>query len=75
MFHSLTGRMLAALHQQRAIEARRALRRYRHLLGAQPEALPLNEIDSVGSEEEVSENAHRSDAHERPASRRNLEHA
>ncbi|WP_271605272.1 hypothetical protein [Bradyrhizobium sp. CCBAU 11434] len=73
-FHGVANRMLAALHQQRAIEARRVLRRYRHLLETQHETLPLNEIDSVCSEEEFIENAHRSDAHQHSASRRSLEH-
>ena len=74
-FHGVVDRMLAALHQQRAIEARRVLRRYRHLLKAQHEASPLNQIDFVRSEEELSENANRSDPHEHSASRPSLEHA
>ena len=43
-FHDVVDRMVATLHQQRAIEARRVLRRYRHLLETQHETLPLNEI-------------------------------
>ena len=43
-FHDIVDRMIATLHQQRAIEARRVLQRYRHLLEAQHETLPLNEI-------------------------------
>jgi len=74
-FHGLVDRMLAALHQQRAIEAKRVLRRYGHLLEKQRETLPLNEIDSVCSEEEYSENAHRSDPHQYSASRHGFEHA
>jgi len=33
-FHDVVDRMVATLHQQRAIEARRVLQRYRHLLAA-----------------------------------------
>lgn len=74
-FHGVVDRMVAALHQQRAIEARRVLRRYRHLLGAQHEASPLNEIISFYSKEDISENAHQSDARERSATRPSLERA
>jgi len=71
----VVDRMLAALHQQRAIEARRVLRRYRHLLETQSETLPLNKINSVRSEEEVPENAHQSDTRKRSVPRSSLEHA
>ncbi|WP_084292710.1 hypothetical protein [Bradyrhizobium sp. WSM3983] len=74
-FHDVVDRMIATLHQQRAIEAQRVLRRYRHLLGAQHDALPLNEFIAVCSEKDISENAHRSDARERSASRPSLERA
>jgi hypothetical protein len=74
-FHGVVDRLLAALHQQRAIEARRVLRRYCHLLATQGETLPLNKIDLVCGEEEVTENAHQSDARERPASRPSFERA
>ena len=74
-FHDVVDRMVATLHQQRAIEARRVLQRYRYLLETQHETLPLNEIDFVCSEEEVSENAHQSDARERGASHRSLARA
>ena len=67
-FHDVVDRMIAALHQQRAIEARRVLQRYRHLLETQHETLPLNEVDFVCIEEEFSENAHQPDARERRAS-------
>ena len=67
-FHDAVDRMIAALHQQRAIEARRVLQRYRHLLETQHEISALNEINCVCSEEEFSENAHQSDARERGAS-------
>ena len=74
-FHGVLNRILAALHQQRAIEARRVLRRYRHLLETQHEILPLNQIDFVCIEEDTPENAHSSDARERSAGRPSLEHA
>ena len=74
-FNVIVERMLAALHQQRAIEARRVLGRYRHLLEAPDETLPLNKINLIRSEEEVPENANQSDAGERPADRPRLEHA
>ena len=74
-FHDVVDRMVAALHQQRAIEARRVLQRYRHLLEAQHETSPLNEVNFVCSEEEFSENAHQSDARERGASHPSLARA
>jgi hypothetical protein len=74
-FHDVVDRMAATLHQQRAIEARRVLQRYRHLLETQQEILPLNEVDCVCSEEEFSENAHQSDARERGASHPSLARA
>jgi choline kinase len=74
-FHDVVDRMIATLHQQRAIEARRVLQRYRHLLETQPETLPLNEVEFVCSEEEFSENAHQPDARERGASHPSLARA
>ena len=74
-FHDVVDRMIATLHQQRAIEARRVLQRYRHLLETQHETSPLNEIDFVCSEEEFSENARQSDARERGASHPSLARA
>lgn len=74
-FHDVVDRMIATLHQQRAIEARRVLQRYRHLLEAQHETAPLNEVNFVRSEEEFSENAHQSDARERGASHPSLARA
>lgn len=73
-FLDVIDRVVAALHEQRAIEARRVLRRYRHLLEAQHEAPPLNEIISV-NEEDILANANRSDARKRAASRPTLERA
>ncbi|WP_244552569.1 hypothetical protein [Bradyrhizobium sp. Ghvi] len=61
--------MVAALHQQRAIEARRVLRRYRHLLRSPSETSPLNEFISVRNDEEVSANAYKSATRERAALR------
>lgn len=74
-FHGAVDRMIAAMHQQRAIEARRVLRRYRHLLDASPEMSPFNEFISVCNEEEFSENAYQSDACERTARHPRLQRA
>ena len=74
-FHDIVARMVAALHQQRAIEARRVLHRYRHLLDAQHETLPLNEIISVCNEKDISGHAHRSDERKRAAGSPTLERA
>jgi hypothetical protein len=67
--------MVAALHQQRAIEARRVLQRYQHLLREPGEASTLNEFISVRNEEEFPENAHKPAARERSAPRPSLERA
>lgn len=64
-FNAVVDRMIAALHQQREIEARRALWRYRHLLEMQQETLLLNQVDFVDSEEGFSDDANQSDARER----------
>ena len=74
-FHDVVARMVAALHQQREIEARRVLRRYRHLLDAQHETSPLNEIISVCNEKDISGHAHRSDERKRAAGSPTLERA
>jgi len=74
-FHDVAARMVATLNQQRAIEARRVLQRYRHLLETPHEASPLNKFISVCNEEEFSENAHQPNAHECSASHPHLERA
>jgi hypothetical protein len=74
-FHDVVGRVVAALRQQRAIDARRVLHRYRHLLDAQHETSPLNEFISACNEKDISGHAHRSDEHERAASSSTLERA
>ncbi|MDN5001576.1 hypothetical protein ACFQZO_11840 [Bradyrhizobium sp. GCM10027634] len=74
-FHVVVDRMVAALRQQRAIEARRVLLSYRHLLGAQPETSSLNEFISVCNEKEVSENAYQSDARGRSTARPGFQRA
>jgi hypothetical protein len=66
-FRDIVDRVAVAFHEQREIEARRALQRYRHLLEAQRETSPLNEIIPVCNEEDASGNAHESDARERAA--------
>jgi hypothetical protein len=74
-FHDVVARMVATLHQQRAIEARRVLQRYRHLLETQHEASPLNKFIFVCNEEEFLENAHQPDAREHSAGHPHLEGA
>ena len=74
-FHGVVDRIVAALHQQRAVEAQRVLRRYRHLLDLPHETLPLRQVSSVCQEEEFSENAHQFDACKRSAGRPSLERA
>ena len=74
-FHGVVGRMIAALREQRAIEAQRVLRRYGHLLEAPHETRPLSEINFVCNKEEFPENAHRSDACERAAGHTTFERA
>jgi len=74
-FRDIVARIGAAFREQRAIEARRALQRYRHLLEQPHETLPLNEIITVSNEEDISGNAHRSVAHERSAGQPTFERA
>ena len=74
-FRDVVDRMVAALHQQRAIEARRVLHRYRHLLEARHDTSPLNEIIYVCNEEDLSGHAHRSDERKHAASSPTLERA
>ncbi|WP_198033708.1 hypothetical protein [Bradyrhizobium sp. WSM2254] len=70
----IAARIGAAFHEQRTIDAQRALQRYRHL--AQPrDAAPLNEIIPVSSKEDISGNAHGSDACERAAGHTTFERA
>jgi hypothetical protein len=74
-FRDIVARVGAAFRAQREIDARRALQRYRHLLDQPQETLPLNEIDPVSNEEDISGNAYRSDARERTAGRSTFERA
>lgn len=66
-FRDIVARVGAVFHEQRRIEAERALRRYHHLLARPDETLPLNEIVSVSKEGEISRNAHGSDVRETAA--------
>ncbi|UPK39505.1 hypothetical protein IVB18_21145 [Bradyrhizobium sp. 186] len=66
-FRDIFDRVAAAFRAQRAIEARRALHRYRHLLEEQHDTSPLNEIIPVCNEEDILGHAHGSDARERAA--------
>ncbi|WP_247506221.1 hypothetical protein [Bradyrhizobium sp. 1] len=74
-FRSIAARVGAAFREQREIEARRALQRYRHLLEQPHDTLPLNEIISVSNEKEISGHAHGSDARERAAGHAAFERA
>ncbi|MGY8631201.1 hypothetical protein RAD15_01725 [Bradyrhizobium sp. 14AA] len=66
-FRAIVARMGAMFREQREIEARRALQRYRHLLEQPQDASPLNEIIPVSNEKDTSENAYGSDSCERAA--------
>ena len=66
-FRDIVARVGAAFREQREIEARRVLWRYRHLLEPAHEILPLNQFIPVSNQEDISENAHRSDACEHAA--------
>ncbi|UFW53133.1 MULTISPECIES: hypothetical protein [Bradyrhizobium] len=66
-FRDIVARIGAAFREQREIEARRALRRYRHLLEPARETLPLNQFIPVNNQKEISEDAHGSDACEHAA--------
>ena len=74
-FRDIVARVGAAIRSQREIDARRALRRYRHLLGEPHDALLLKEIIPVGNEEDISGHANRSDACERAAGHTTFERA
>ncbi|TWB67176.1 hypothetical protein [Bradyrhizobium sacchari] len=74
-FSDIVARVGDALRSQREIDARRALQRYRHLLGEAHDTLPLNEMIPVSNEEDISGNAHRSDACERAAGHPTFERA
>ena len=74
-FRDIVARIGAAFREQRAIDARRALQRYRDLLEQPHETLPLNEIIPVSNQEDISGHAHRSDEREHAASSPTLERA
>ncbi|PSO15211.1 hypothetical protein C7G42_27810 [Bradyrhizobium sp. MOS003] len=66
-FRDIVARVGAVFREQRKIEARRALQRYHHLLAQPGETLPLNGITPLSKQEDISANAHGSDARERAA--------
>ncbi|WP_342730968.1 hypothetical protein [Bradyrhizobium sp. B117] len=66
-FRDIVARIGAAFREQREIEARRALRRYRRLLEPVHETLPLNQFIPVSNQEDISDNANGSDACEHAA--------
>ena len=74
-FRDIVARVGAVFHEQRKIDAQRALQRYRHLMAQPDEILPLNEIISLSNKEDISGNAHGSDARGRTASHRVFERA
>lgn len=66
-FRNILARMVAALREQREIEARRAIRRYRHLLALPSDAPPCEAApayDALVNRKEHSEHAHGPDAHQ-----------
>jgi hypothetical protein len=74
-FRDIVDRVGAAFRAQREIDARRALRRYRHLLEQPHEAPCFNEIVPVSSEEDIAKNANRTDPRERAAGQPYFERA
>jgi hypothetical protein len=74
-FRDIVARVGAALRSQREIDARRALQRYRHLLGEPHDTLLLNEVIPVSNEEDISGHANQSDACERTAGHPTFEQA
>ncbi|WP_082884883.1 hypothetical protein [Bradyrhizobium stylosanthis] len=74
-FRDIVARVGAAIRSQREIDARRALQRYRHLLGEPHDTLLLSEVIPVSNEEDISGHANRSDACERFAGHSTFERA
>lgn len=74
-FRDIVARVGAVFHEQRRIEAQRALHRYHHLLARPDQTLPLNEIVSASKEEDISKDAYASDARERAAGQPAFERA
>ena len=74
-FRDIAARIGAAFRAQREIDAKRALQRYRHLLGQPHETPGLNEIIPVCSEEDVFENANGVDPRERATGHTTFERA
>jgi hypothetical protein len=74
-FRDIVARVGAAFREQRAIDARRALQRYHHLLAQPRETLPLNETIPASNEDDISGHAHGSDACERAAGHATFEGA
>jgi len=74
-FRDIVARIGAAFRAQREIDAKRALRRYSHLLEQSHETSRLNEIIPVCNEEDTFENANRVDPRARAAGRTTFERA
>ncbi|MBR0816426.1 hypothetical protein [Bradyrhizobium liaoningense] len=74
-FRDIVARIGAAFREQREIDAKRALQRYRHLLERPHEAPRLNGIISVCSEEDTFVNAHGVDPRERATGHTTFERA
>ncbi|MGM4869817.1 hypothetical protein AB7645_01165 [Bradyrhizobium sp. 956_D2_N1_5] len=73
-FRDIVARIGAAFRAQREIDAKRALRRYSHLLEQSHETSRLNEMIPVCNED-TFENANRVDPRERAAGRTRFERA
>ena len=74
-FRDIVARVGAVFREQRRIEAQRAIRRYHHLLAQPDQPLLLNDVISVSRKEDISGNAHGSDARGRPAGQPAFERA
>ncbi|UPT84420.1 hypothetical protein HAP41_0000029120 [Bradyrhizobium barranii subsp. apii] len=74
-FRDIVARIGAAFRAQREIDAKRALRRYGHLLEPPHETSRLNEIIPVCNEEDTFENANGVDPRARAAGRTTFERA
>ncbi|WP_256806831.1 hypothetical protein [Bradyrhizobium sp. Bra64] len=74
-FSDIVTAIGAAFREQREIDARRVLRRYRHLLGQPDEKSCLNEMSPVSREEDIFENANGVDPRQRATGHPTFERA
>ena len=74
-FRDIVTRIGAAFREQREIEARRVLERYRQLVEHPSELLPLNDVIPACREEDISGHANQPAAHEQSAGHPTFERA